>query len=98
MFINSADRPAPRLEFSVGKAGFLRACESDDGVHTPHSSTRILFGVEKISPGAGPGSVRSSRHIPTEEPFRSKATATQNRIAAPRQHHCSKFALIRAPN
>src|SRR6266404_1072809 len=98
MFVTNADRPAPRFAFSTGNAGLCRACESIDGVETAHSSTRILFGVENISPRAGAGSVRSSRHIPTEEPLSLKATATQKRIAAPRQHHWSKLALIRAPN
>ena len=64
----------------------------------PHSSTRIRLGVERISPRATPGSVRSSRHIPIEEPLSSSATPRQNKIAAPRQHHCSKRALSRVPN
>src|SRR6266550_41635 len=94
----SGARPAPRFEFSIGNGGLCRACESADGVQTPHSSTRILFGVEKMRPRGGPGSVSSSRHIPIEEPFKPNATDAQKRIAAPRQHHWSKLALSRAPN
>src|SRR5262250_1100068 len=98
MFMISGDRPAPRFAFSIGHGGLCRACDNIDGVKTPHSSTRILLGAEKMSPRAGAASVKSSRHIPTEEPLSLNTTAIQKRAAATAQHQRSKCASKRAPN
>src|SRR5436305_13247677 len=87
------DRPAPRFGFSTGKGGFWRACESTEVVHTPHSSTRIVRGAEKISPRIAPGSLRRLCQTPTEEPFSLSATQTQNRIATATEDQANKWRL-----